>query len=177
MKGTTGLILTGQLGDVMKESARAALSYIRANADKLDIDIEFFMDYEIHIHIPAGAIPKDGPSAGITIATALLSLVKNIPVRSDLAMTGELTLRGKVLAIGGLKEKVLAAKRAGIKKILMPERNRRDFDEIPENAKKAMDFHYVDSLDDVFNLAFETKPAKNSKRTKVVPIAESIEEN
>ncbi len=104
-------------------------------------------------------------------------MVHNVPVRSDLAMTGEITLRGKVLPIGGLKEKVLAAKRAGIKKVLMPERNKRDFDDVPENAKKDMEFHYVDSLDDVFNLAFEIKPGKNNKKTNIIPITENIEEN
>lgn len=172
-----GFILTGQLGDVMKESARAALSYIQSNADKLGIDIEFFEKNEIHIHVPAGAIPKDGPSAGVTLATALLSLVKNVPVRSDVAMTGEITLRGKVLPIGGLKEKVLAAKRAGITKVLMPEQNKRDFDEIPENAKKDMEFHYLKSLDEVFNLALEKTPVKKIKKQEIIRIPEGIEEN
>ena len=172
-----GLILTGQLGDVMKESARAALSYIQANADQLGIETSFFENHEIHIHVPAGAIPKDGPSAGVTMATSLLSLILNVPARSDVAMTGEITLRGKILPIGGLKEKVLAAKRAGISKVLMPERNRRDFDDIPENVKKDMKFHYVNSLDEVFDLALETRPIKRKNKQEIIRIPEGITEN
>ncbi len=175
MKGKKGLILTGQLGDVMKESARAALSYIQSKADSLGIDPDFFENHEIHIHVPAGSIPKDGPSAGITMATALLSLFQDVTVRSDIAMTGEITLRGKVLAIGGLKEKVLASRRAGISHIIAPLRNKRDLEDIPENAKKDVTFHFADTLDKVFELALNKKPAK--KKPEIARIPEPIAEN
>ena len=135
MPGKGKLTLTGQLGDVMKESAQAALSYVRANADRFGIPRNFLDESDIHIHVPAGAMPKDGPSAGVTMLTALVSLLTGIRVRHDVAMTGEITLRGRVLPIGGLKEKVLAAHRAGIKRVIVPERNRADLDEVPEEVK------------------------------------------
>ena len=163
MPGKKGLILTGHLGDVMKESARAALSYIHSKAEKLGIDEHFFENNDIHIHVPAGAIPKDGPSAGITISTALFSLSKGIVVRSDVAMTGEITLRGRVLPIGGVKEKVLAAKRAGIKHVILPKSNEKDFYDVPENAQKDMTFHFVETLDEVFNFVFDSKSKKKTK--------------
>ena len=160
MKGTGKLELTGQLGDVMKESAKAGMSYIRSIADKYDIDTNFHKELDIHLHIPEGAIPKDGPSAGITMATAVLSALTKIPVRSDVAMTGEVTLRGRVLPIGGLKEKSLAANRAGIKKVLLPKDNAKDLDEIPENVKKKMEFIVVESMDEVLEHALYKEDVK-----------------
>jgi ATP-dependent Lon protease len=159
MKGKGNLILTGQLGDVMKESAQAALSYIAANAASLGVPPDFRSELDIHVHVPAGAIPKDGPSAGVTMLSALTSLLTGRRVRNDLAMTGEITLRGAVLPIGGVKEKVLAAHRAGIKTILLPERNRMDLEEVPPAAiggKDGMVFHFVKEMSDVINLALLT---------------------
>lgn len=153
MKGKGGLILTGQLGDVMKESAQAAMSFIAANAATLGLDENFRSELDVHVHVPAGAVPKDGPSAGVTILTALCSLLTNKLVRNDLAMTGEITLRGAVLPIGGVKEKVLAAHRAGIKTVLLPERNRLDLDEVPQKAKEGMTFHFVREMSDVLKIA------------------------
>jgi ATP-dependent Lon protease len=154
MKGKKGLTLTGQLGDVMKESATAALSFIRANASKIGISENFFDKIDIHIHIPAGGIPKDGPSAGVTILTALVSLLTNKTIKKDLAMTGEITLRGRVLPVGGIKEKVLAAHHAGIKSIIMPKWNEKDLEEdIPEKVKKEIQFHFVDEMMEVLKIA------------------------
>jgi ATP-dependent Lon protease len=160
MSGNKGLTLTGQLGDVMKESAQAALSYIRSHAKELGIEPEFFKDKDIHIHVPAGAIPKDGPSAGVTMTSALVSMLTNRPVRHDIAMTGEITLRGKVLPVGGVKEKVLAARRAGIKIIIMPDKNMNDLEEIPENNRKGMTFYPVQKLSEVLELALKPKRKK-----------------
>lgn len=153
MQGKGDIQLTGKLGDVMKESARAAISYIRAHAEKYGIDEEEFEKKDIHIHIPEGATPKDGPSAGITMATAILSAFTHQPVRRDVAMTGEITLRGKVLPIGGLKEKALAANRIGIHDIIIPEENRKDVEEIPENVRKDLNFICVNNVDQVFSAA------------------------
>ena len=158
MAGKGGLTLTGQLGDVMKESCQAAMSYTRNKASKLGIDPRFLEKQDIHIHFPAGAIPKDGPSAGVTIFTALTSLLTGIRVRGDVAMTGEATLRGLVLPVGGIKEKVLAAHRAGIKRIIMPERNKKDLLDVPEQAKKEMEFIFAHSMDDVLRHALEEDP-------------------
>jgi ATP-dependent Lon protease len=155
MTGSKGLTLTGQLGDVMKESASAALSFIRSRAKQLNIAEDFFSKHDIHIHVPAGAIPKDGPSAGVTMLTALVSLLTNKKIRKDLAMTGEITLRGQVLPVGGIKEKMLAAHRAGIKMIIMPRENEKDLADIPEKVRKDMDFHFVDKMMDVVKLALE----------------------
>jgi len=157
MKGKRTLTLTGQLGDVMKESAMAALSFIRSHAKKLGISEDFYDDQEIHIHVPAGAIPKDGPSAGVTMLTALASLLSDRPVVSDLAMTGEITLRGQVLPVGGIKEKVLAAHRAGIKSIILPKWNEKDLEDVPKKVMKAIRFHFVETMDDVLKVALGKK--------------------
>jgi ATP-dependent Lon protease len=163
MPGKGKLTLTGQLGDVMKESAQAALSYVRANTDRFGVPRNFIDDNDIHIHVPAGAMPKDGPSAGVTLLTALVSLLTGIRVRHDVAMTGEITLRGRVLPIGGLKEKVLAAHRAGIQRIIVPERNRGDLEEVPEEVKTALEFVFVGRMDQVIDAALEEKPVSRSK--------------
>ncbi len=155
MNGNKNLTLTGQLGDVMKESATAALSFIRTNAASLGISEDFFGNHDIHIHVPAGAIPKDGPSAGVTILTALTSLLTNKTIYKDLAMTGEITLRGQVLPVGGIKEKVLAAHRAGIKTIIMPQWNEKDLEDIPKKVQKEIHFHFVDKMLDVVKIALE----------------------
>ncbi len=155
MKGKKGLTLTGQLGDVMKESATAALSFIRANAKRLGLDENFFDEHDIHIHVPAGAIPKDGPSAGVTMLTALVSLLKNKTIHKDLAMTGEITLRGQVLPVGGIKEKVLAAHRAGIKTLILPKWNEKDLVDIPQKARDDIRFHFIEKMIDVLKIAIE----------------------
>jgi ATP-dependent Lon protease len=157
MYGSGKLQLTGQLGDVMKESAQAALSYVRANAEKLGVAKDFLDKSDIHIHIPAGAMPKDGPSAGVTMFTALVSLLTGIRVRHDVGMTGEISLRGRVLPIGGLKEKVLAAHRAGIKRIILPERNKADLDEIPAEVKNDLEFVLASRMDQVLEAALDGK--------------------
>ncbi len=153
MKGNKRLILTGKLGDVMKESAQAAVSYVRSKAGSLGIDEELFATTDLHIHVPAGAVPKDGPSAGVTIATALVSLLTGQPVRADVAMTGEITLRGQVLPIGGVKQKVLAAARVGLGTVVLPKRNEPDLDDIPEEIRKQIDFVFAERVDDVFAAA------------------------
>ncbi len=158
MSGKGSLTLTGQLGDVMKESAQAALSYLRSKADALGIAGNFLERTDIHIHFPAGAIPKDGPSAGVTILTALVSLLTGIRARSDLAMTGEITLRGLVLPVGGIKEKVLAAHRAGIKRVILPARNEKDLIDVPEQARKELEFVFATHMDDVLKAALEENP-------------------
>ena len=158
MDGDKGLVLTGQLGDVMKESARIALSYVRAHREELEIGPEAFQR-EFHLHVPAGAIPKDGPSAGTAMTTALVSLLTGRPVKHTVGMTGEVTLQGRVLPIGGLKQKVLAAHAAGLTEVILPERNRGDLDEVPEEVREQMTFHPVMSIDEVLGLALE--PAEN----------------
>ncbi len=182
MPGSKGFMLTGQLGDVMKESARAALSYVRAEAKSLGLPPDFFNGIDIHLHVPAGAIPKDGPSAGIAMTTALASLLTGRPVRDDVAMTGEVTLRGKVLPVGGIKEKVLAAHRAGIRTIILPRRNERDLDEIPEDLRRELEFVLVDRVDEVLEAALRPEvveppvaPAGRNGRGQP-PIREAIDE-
>jgi ATP-dependent Lon protease len=165
MKGKGHLTLTGQLGDVMKESAQAALSYVRSRAKTLGIDDELFSKIDLHIHVPAGAIPKDGPSAGITMATAIASALTGRPVNKNVAMTGEVTLRGRVLPIGGLKEKTLAAKRMGIKKVIIPNRNKKDLEDIPKYIKKDMEFVFAETMDDVLKVAL--KKVDNKRKPKV----------
>ena len=157
MPGKGEFRLTGQLGDVMKESAQAGISYIRSVAEKWNIDREFFKEHDLHIHIPEGAVPKDGPSAGITMATAIMSAITGIPVRADIAMTGEITLRGRVLPIGGLKEKLLAAKNAGMRMVLVPEKNRVDVQEISNEIKKGLDIRFVENMDEVLEYALVEK--------------------
>jgi ATP-dependent Lon protease len=156
----SGLVLTGQLGDVMKESARIALSFVRSRADQLGIDEDTFEDREFHVHVPAGAIPKDGPSAGITMTTALASLLSGRPVRHDVGMTGEITLQGRVLPIGGLKQKVLAAHAAGLREVILPERNRGDLEDVPEDVRGELTFHPVMTIDEVLEHALEQAPVE-----------------
>jgi len=155
MKGKGKLTLTGKLGEVMQESARAAVSYLRSRAEVLGIDPEFNDEIDLHIHVPEGAIPKDGPSAGITMATALVSAVTALPVRKDVAMTGEITLRGKVLPVGGIKDKVLAAFRAGINEVILPQENEKDLEDIPDEVRDVLEVHLVESMDDVLRLALD----------------------
>nr|MBN2276890.1 endopeptidase La [candidate division Zixibacteria bacterium] len=165
MKGKKELTLTGQLGDVMKESAMAALSYVRTNCNTFGIDPDICGDHEIHIHVPSGATPKDGPSAGITMATALASLMSGRPVKPRLAMTGEITLRGRVMPIGGLKEKLLAAYRAGIKTVILPKENKKDMTEIPPEIRKGVKFKFVENAGEVIRLALESGPVRGGKKT------------
>ncbi len=164
MRGEKGLTLTGQLGDVMKESAQAALAYVRSKSKELGIEEEFFQKNDIHIHVPAGAIPKDGPSAGITMFIALTSLLTNKPVRNDVAMTGEITLRGLVLPVGGIKEKVLAGMRAGIRTIILPKKNEKDLEEIPERIRKEMNFQFIQRMDEAIELALKPTEAHSEER-------------
>jgi ATP-dependent Lon protease len=170
MPGKGSLVLTGQLGDVMKESAQAALSFVRAKAKWLGIEENFLDKTDIHVHIPAGAIPKDGPSAGVTMFTALASMLTGKPIRNDVAMTGEITLRGNVLPVGGIKEKILAAHRAGIKRIIMPDRNQKDMIDVPDQAKKEMEFFYVKKMDEILALALTELPEKYGKSSAVPPV-------
>ena len=163
MKGKGKLTLTGKLGEVMQESARAAVSYLRSRAELLGVDPEFNDSIDLHIHVPEGAIPKDGPSAGITMATALVSSLTSIPVRKDVAMTGEITLRGKVLPVGGIKDKVLAAFRAGITEVILPQENEKDLEDIPEEVREALEIHRVESMDEVLRLALDGEIAPPPK--------------
>jgi len=160
MKGGNRLILTGKLGDVMKESAQAALSYVRSKAIDLGIEEQLLEESDVHIHVPAGAVPKDGPSAGVTMATALVSLLTNRPVRADLAMTGEITLRGQVLPVGGIKQKVLAAARVGLQTVILPERNRPDLDDLPEEVRSKVAFVFAQNVDEVIEAALRDKPVQ-----------------
>ena len=158
--GNGRLILTGQLGEVMRESAQAALSVVKNRAEPLGIDAERFANSDIHVHVPAGAIPKDGPSAGVAMFMALVSLMTERTIRSDTAMTGEISLRGLVLPVGGIKEKVVAAHRAGIKRVLLPARNRKDFDDIPEAARNELEFVWLERLDQAVATALARKPMR-----------------
>jgi ATP-dependent Lon protease len=160
MPGTGRLIVTGQLGEVMRESVDAAYSYVRSRARQLDIDDQMFRDFDLHIHLPAGAVPKDGPSAGITVTLAIASTLSERPVRRDLAMTGEVTLRGRVLEIGGLKEKVLAAYRAGLRQLIIPRSNEKDLRDVPDAVRENMVFLFVETMDEVLRLALLPQPTK-----------------
>ena len=161
MPGKGGLTLTGLLGESMRESAHAAMSYLRSHAKELGIDASWFRKTDVHIHVPAGAVPKDGPSAGVAISAALMSLFRDKPIRKNLAMTGEVTLTGRVLPVGGVREKVLAARRAGIRVVLIPRHNEKDLIELPKDVKADMSFLSVDTLDDVVPLLF---PAKSTEK-------------
>jgi ATP-dependent Lon protease len=161
MKGRGGLTLTGKLGDVMKESATAALTYIKSHAKDLGIDEDIFAGIDLHVHVPEGAIPKDGPSAGVAMVSSLVSVILGCPVRQDVAMTGEITLRGDVLPVGGIGEKVLAALRAGIKELILPVLNEKDVLEIPEDIRKGVIFHYPHTIREVLAIAIEKTEAKS----------------
>jgi ATP-dependent Lon protease len=173
MNGKGNLVLTGQLGDVMKESAQAALSFIRSRARWLGLDESFLERSDLHLHIPAGAIPKDGPSAGVTMFVAMVSLLTGKPVRSDVAMTGEITLRGLILPVGGIKEKFLAAHRAGIKRVVMPERNRKDIIDIPEQPRKEIEIIFVKRMDELLPLVLTEMPKLQGTMSSAVTPAPS----
>jgi ATP-dependent Lon protease len=160
MEGKEDFILTGQLGDVMRESARAALSWIRSHAAELGIERDVFEKHTLHIHVPAGATPKDGPSAGVAMFTALASLLTNRTVRSDTAMTGEISLRGLVLPVGGIKEKVVAAARAGLKSVMLPARNRKDLEDVPASARETIAFRWIEHVDEALEAALGLTPAE-----------------
>jgi ATP-dependent Lon protease len=170
MEGKGKLMLTGKLGDVMQESAQAAMSYVRSRSHQLGLPRDFYRNLDVHVHVPEGSIPKDGPSAGITIATTLVSALTKIPVRGDVAMTGEITLRGKVLPIGGLKEKLLAAHRHGIFEVILPKDNEKDLPDIPENIRAVMKLQFVENMDEVLLIALE-RPLDEL----AVPIAPAVD--
>jgi ATP-dependent Lon protease len=176
MPGGKNFQVTGSVGNVMQESARAALSYVRSRAETLGIDQSFFDKSDFHLHIPAGAQPKDGPSAGVTMATALVSLLLGRSVRSDIGMTGEITLRGQVLPVGGIKEKVLAAHRSGLHTVILPRRNEADLEDLPDEVRQALQFIFVETVDDVLDAALEPGPCiedKKKKRATAKPKARS----
>jgi ATP-dependent Lon protease len=157
MRGRGQLLLTGSLGEVMKESAQTAVSYLRSHSKKLELDLEDYAKFDFHIHVPAGATPKDGPSAGVAIVAALASLLSKRRVRSDVAMTGEISLRGRVLRVGGIKEKVLAASRHGLKQVILPEQNKSDWQEVPAEVRARLRVHFVRQIAEIFPLALEAK--------------------
>lgn len=168
MRGNKVLTLTGQLGDVMKESANAAVSYVRSHSRQLGIDEDFFKDSDLHIHVPTGATPKDGPSAGVAIVVSLVSLLTGKPVRPDVAMTGEITLRGRVLPVGGIKEKVLAAHRAGIRAVVLPDKNQNDLEDVPDEVRRQMTFCPVATLDEALRYAFDGVGDSKNKSARPV---------
>ncbi len=165
MPGGKGFQVTGQLGEVMQESARAAFSYIRSQAKLLNVADNYFETHDIHLHIPAGAVPKDGPSAGVTMATALASLLSQRPVRSNVAMTGEITLRGQVLPVGGIKDKVLAAHRLGVDTVILPKRNEPDLEDVPPEVRKQLKFILAERVTDVWRAALSPAPRKHNEKT------------
>jgi ATP-dependent Lon protease len=159
--------VTGQLGDVMQESAQAALSWVRAHTAQLGLDANWFTEHDVHLHVPAGAVPKDGPSAGITMATAIASLVRNQPVSEEVGMTGEITLTGQVLPIGGLREKALAAQRAGLKRVIIPKDNEPDLAELPAETRRELEFVPVSSIDEVLEAAFDGAPSRPDRQVNL----------
>jgi ATP-dependent Lon protease len=177
MPGGKGFQITGSLGNVMQESAHAALSYVRSQAERLGLDSDFFNRSDIHLHVPAGSQPKDGPSAGVTMATALVSLVTGIPVRADVSMTGEITLRGQVLPVGGIKEKVLAAHRSGLKTVILPFRNQADLEDLPDEVRREIHFEFANTVDDVLKGALETFPGRPRRKKKSPKTTTSETEN
>jgi ATP-dependent Lon protease len=172
--GKGRLTITGQLGEVMQESAQAALSWVRSHADTLGVSGEWFAEHDIHVHVPAGAVPKDGPSAGVTMATAIASLVRGEPVAEDVGMTGEITLTGQVLPIGGLREKALAAQRAGLKRVVFPRENEPDLDELPEETRAALEFIPADTIEDVFTAVFDGGRRMRSRRPAAIERAAAM---
>ncbi|MCK5552767.1 MAG: endopeptidase La, partial [Deltaproteobacteria bacterium] len=168
VKGRGSLVLTGHLGDVMKESAQAALTYARSKAKELGIKEDLFTQREIHVHVPAGAIPKDGPSAGVTMATSIISALTNVPVKRDVAMTGEITLRGRILPVGGIKEKTLAAMRGRISTVIIPYQNKKDLDEIPPYARKKMNFVLAKHIDEILQIALDENQLTRGQRIRAV---------
>jgi len=170
MPGNKQLTLTGQLGDVMKESAQAALSYVRAHAEELGLNKDFFEKTDIHIHVPAGAIPKDGPSAGVTMTTAIVSLLSGRRVKSDVAMTGEITLRGRVLPIGGLKEKLIAAHRGGVKRVVIPKENEKDLKDVPKSITSQMEIRFVEHMDEVLSHALIVREGESLFKKVDIPL-------
>jgi len=170
--GKGRLTITGQLGEVMQESAQAALSWVRSHTEQLGLPADWFSEHDVHVHVPAGAVPKDGPSAGVTMATAIASLARGTPVSPEVGMTGELTLTGQVLAIGGLREKVLAAQRAGLKRVVLPRENEYDLEDLPAETKRELEFVLVDSIEQVLAVAFdESTSSTGSGAAAVAPPA------